>query len=78
MECGVNGGALLFWRVNRYNQLGPLLVAVNGQGDVADPDAPGGFSAYPGNINVLSFDLARYVDVLKTSGGVVPEFVNPK
>ena len=58
-----------------YNQLGPLLVAVNGEGDVADES---GFSPFPGNINVLSFDLARYAKVLASSGGVVPEFVNPK
>ena len=59
----------------RYNQLGPLLVEVNGEGDVADES---GFSPFPGNINVLAFDLACYATVLATTGGVVPEFVNPK
>lgn len=35
-----------------YNQLGPLLVALGGEGDVADGAT--GFSPYPGNINQVS------------------------
>jgi UDP-sugar pyrophosphorylase len=58
-----------------YNQLGPLLKAINGKGDVADDS---GFSPFPGNINVLAFNITKYVEALKASGGVVPEFVNPK
>ena len=61
-----------------YNQIDPLLRAVSGgkQGDVADPAT--GFSAYPGNINTLVMAVPRYVEVLDESGGVMPEFINPK
>jgi UDP-sugar pyrophosphorylase len=58
-----------------YNQLDPLLRATTGAGDVAGDD---GFSPYPGNINVLVFHAPTYNDVLKKSGGSIPEFVNPK
>ncbi len=37
-----------------------------------------GFSAFPGNINVLCFDLDVYAKVLQRTAGAVPEFVNPK
>eukprot|EP01061_Rhynchopus_euleeides_P011662 TRINITY_DN21234_c0_g2_i1.p1 TRINITY_DN21234_c0_g2~~TRINITY_DN21234_c0_g2_i1.p1 ORF type:complete len:619 (+),score=208.52 TRINITY_DN21234_c0_g2_i1:54-1859(+) len=61
-----------------YNQIDPLLRAVsNGKhGDVAD--ASTGFSPYPGNVNTLVMALPRYASVLKESGGVMPEFINPK
>ena len=59
-----------------YNQLGPLLEATTGQGDVAVDD--GGHSPFPGGINVLVFKCARLVKVLAQSGGLVPEFANPK
>ena len=59
-----------------YNQLAPLLKAtVNPLGDVPDET---GFSPYPGNMNVLIFDLPSYHATLEKSGGAVPEFVNPK
>lgn len=59
-----------------YNQLDPLLRAtVNPEGDVADAT---GYSPYPGNINVLIFELAPYLKNLDASGGMIPEFVNPK
>jgi len=48
---------------------------VNGKGDIADES---GFSPFPGNINVLAFEVSRYAAVLEKTGGVVPEFVNPK
>lgn len=54
-----------------YNLLGPLLQG----GDVAGPD---GNSPYPGNCNILLFELGVYTDVLVKKKGVVPEFVNPK
>lgn len=59
-----------------YNQLDPLLKA-NGQpeGDVADET---GYSPFPGNTNVLLFKLKPYVENLDKSGGMIPEFVNPK
>merc|ERR1712187_779600 len=44
-------------------------------GDVADET---GFSPYPGNINVLVFKLKPMSRSLQKSGGIVPEFVNPK
>jgi len=60
-----------------YNQLEPLMRA-NGrpEGDVNDPAT--GYSPYPGNINQLVFAVAPYVAVLERTGGLVPEFVNPK
>jgi UDP-sugar pyrophosphorylase len=56
-----------------YNMLGPLLASQGG--DAAGPD---GNSPYPGNCNILLFELERYVHALESSKGVVPEFVNPK
>ena len=56
-----------------YNVLGSLLAPQGG--DVAGPD---GNSPYPGNCNILLFDLDAYVPALEKSKGVVPEFVNPK
>lgn len=44
-------------------------------GDVPDDS---GFSPFPGNINILLFSLPRYAQLLDETGGVVPEFVNPK
>lgn len=59
-----------------YNQLEPMLKASGfPEGDVNGPD---GFSPFPGNINQLVFALGPYVEVLKRTGGLVPEFVNPK
>lgn len=60
-----------------YNQLEPLLKASGfADGDVNDPAT--GFSPYPGNINQLVFAVAPYAQVLQRTGGLVPEFVNPK
>jgi len=56
-----------------YNVLGSLLAPQGG--DVAGID---GNSPYPGNCNILLFDLDAYVPALEKSKGVVPEFVNPK
>lgn len=59
-----------------YNQLDPLLRStVNPEGDAADET---GYSPYPGNINILAFALAPYLKNLDQSGGMIPEFVNPK
>lgn len=59
-----------------YNQLEPMLKASGYKdGDVNGPD---GYSPYPGNINQLVFAIPPYVDVLDKTGGLVPEFVNPK
>ncbi len=59
-----------------YNQLDPLLRSTgNPDGDVNGPD---GLSPYPGNINVIIIGVENYVEVLKKSAGLVPEFVNPK
>lgn len=33
---------------------------------------------FPGNTNILTLDLGKYVEVLEESRGLVPEFVNPK
>lgn len=58
-----------------YNQLDPLLKSTPTGGDVADKS---GFSPYPGNINVLLMELSSYQAALARTGGVMPEFVNPK
>eukprot|EP01061_Rhynchopus_euleeides_P018047 TRINITY_DN2987_c0_g1_i1.p1 TRINITY_DN2987_c0_g1~~TRINITY_DN2987_c0_g1_i1.p1 ORF type:complete len:509 (+),score=207.63 TRINITY_DN2987_c0_g1_i1:226-1527(+) len=58
-----------------YNQLNPLLQASLGRSDEAGPD---GFSPYPGNVNAFVIDLTTYNGVMRSTGGRVPEFVNPK
>jgi len=58
-----------------YNQLDPLLKETPAGGD--KPDSTG-FSPFPGNINVLVFKLPEYTECLERTGGIVPEFVNPK
>ncbi len=59
-----------------YNQLEPMLKASGyPEGDV---NAADGFSIFPGNINQLVFAVTPYCAVLKQTGGLVPEFVNPK
>jgi UDP-sugar pyrophosphorylase len=59
-----------------YNQLDPLLRAAgHPEGDA--PDASG-YSPYPGNTNVFVIALDSYVRTLERTGGVVPDFVNPK
>jgi len=58
-----------------YNQLEPLLKDTPTGGDAADAT---GFSPYPGNINVLVFKIPRMATCLTSTGGIVPEFVNPK
>ncbi len=59
-----------------YNQL-DLLLHKSGfpKGDVNDPQT--GFSPYPGNINILLFSLASYVETLNLDVQI-EEFVNPK
>jgi UDP-sugar pyrophosphorylase len=47
----------------------------NENGDV--PNAKG-YSSFPGNINTLIFKIPSYVERLNETGGVIPEFVNPK
>jgi UDP-sugar pyrophosphorylase len=59
-----------------YNQLEPMLKASGfPEGDVNSSD---GYSLYPGNINQLVFAIPPYCEVLASTGGLVPEFVNPK
>ena len=58
-----------------YNQLEEFLQA---QGEGGDLAADGGFSAYPGNINLLVTRVKPYLAALKRTEGVVPEFINPK
>mmetsp|Transcript_52536 Transcript_52536/g.104234 ORF Transcript_52536/g.104234 Transcript_52536/m.104234 type:complete len:615 (-) Transcript_52536:232-2076(-) len=58
-----------------YHYLQSLLKSTPIGGDVADET---GFSPYPGNINVLVFGIPCLARCLEATGGVVPEFVNPK
>ncbi|KAH7650318.1 secreted UDP-N-acetylglucosamine pyrophosphorylase family [Cryptosporidium bovis] len=59
-----------------YNQLDPLLKSSGLGSDFADEKT--GYSPFPGNSNVLFIELNNYVETLDRTGGVVPEFVNPK
>ena len=59
-----------------YNQLDSLLTAKwNKDGDVKNEM---GYSHFPGNTNTLVFKIPQYYENLKKTGGVIPEFVNPK
>jgi len=59
-----------------YNQLDSLLKAKwNENGDVSNDS---GYSHFPGNTNTLVFKIPEYVENLTKTGGVIPEFVNPK
>ena len=59
-----------------YNQLDSLFKEkYNGIGDVPNKN---GFCDFPGNLNVLVFKLKPYINVLRETKGLVPEFVNPK
>lgn len=61
-----------------YNQLDPLLRASGHypNGDVNDPIT--NLSPFPGNTNQLLFAMESYFLHLEHSGGIMPEFVNPK
>merc|ERR1712032_359339 len=58
-----------------YNQLEALLKETPLGGDVADET---GFSPYPGNVNILVLGIPCVAHCLEATGGIVPEFVNPK
>ena len=59
-----------------YNQLDSLLKEkYNKEGDVPNKD---GISDFPGNINVIVFQLNTYLKALDQTKGLIPEFVNPK
>lgn len=74
--CMLDGGPGKSLTINvEYNQLEPLLKETPTGGDVADET---GYSPYPGNINVLVFKVPAMAECLEKTGGVVPEFVNPK
>ncbi|KAJ1615524.1 secreted UDP-N-acetylglucosamine pyrophosphorylase-like protein [Cryptosporidium canis] len=59
-----------------YNQLTPLLKSCGLGSDFADEKT--GYSPFPGNSNVLFISMDAYLRTLEKTGGVVPEFVNPK
>lgn len=58
-----------------YNQLDSLLKS---KGNGADVKNEQGYSHFPGNTNTLVFKLPEYYAKLSETGGVIPEFVNPK
>jgi len=59
-----------------YNQLDALLKAKwNKDGDIKNEI---GYSYFPGNTNTLVFKIPEYFENLSKTGGVIPEFVNPK
>jgi UDP-sugar pyrophosphorylase len=47
----------------------------NPDGDIANDK---GYSHFPGNCNTLVFKIPEYYENLVKTGGVIPEFVNPK
>lgn len=47
----------------------------NENGDISNDQ---GYSHFPGNINTLVFKIPEYVTNLEKTGGIIPEFVNPK
>ena len=47
----------------------------NPEGDIKNED---GYSHFPGNTNTLVFKIPEYYANLQKTGGVIPEFVNPK
>lgn len=58
-----------------YNHLEPLLKEAGiDEGDPATTEC----SPFPGNANILMFQLQGYQNVLERSKGSIPEFVNPK
>ncbi|KAL7069279.1 putative UDP-sugar pyrophospharylase [Cryptosporidium serpentis] len=59
-----------------YNVLGALLKNCDIGSDRADQNT--GYSPFPGNTNILFIRLKPYLSALKRTGGIVPEFVNPK
>lgn len=59
-----------------YNQLDSLLKAKwNKDGDIKNEL---GYSHFPGNTNTLVFKIPEYFEKLSQTGGIIPEFVNPK
>jgi len=71
----INGDRMMTVNVE-YNQLGPMLKNTgNRKGDVADRS---GYSPFPGNCNVFILEISTYCKILESSGGLMPEFVNPK
>jgi UDP-sugar pyrophosphorylase len=59
-----------------YNQLEGLLKEKwNPEGDIPNEK---GYSNFPGNVNTLVFKIPEYYENLTATGGVIPEFVNPK
>lgn len=59
-----------------YNQLDSLLKEkYNKDGDIANST---GNSHFPGNTNVLLFEINSYFSTLQSTKGLMPEFVNPK
>ncbi|CDJ45295.1 UDP-N-acetylglucosamine pyrophosphorylase, putative [Eimeria tenella] len=58
-----------------YNVLDTLLKATGKGGDKAGPE---GYSLLPGNTNAIVLSLEPYLKALESSGGLVPEFINPK
>jgi len=59
-----------------YNQLDALLKAkYHKDGDIKNDL---GYSHFPGNTNTLVFKIPEYYENLTKTGGVIPEFVNPK
>ena len=73
-----DSGAVMRVAPVEYNQLQPLLKATGGKYAQGDANGADGYSPFPGNTNAIFAALPMYVAVLTRTGGMVPEFVNPK
>ena len=73
-----DSGAVMRVAPVEYNQLQPLLKATGGKYAQGDTNGADGYSPFPGNTNAIFAALPMYVAVLTRTGGMVPEFVNPK
>ncbi|AYU77890.1 USP / UDP-sugar pyrophosphorylase [Leishmania donovani] len=60
-----------------YNVFAEVSRTLNKDGGEEASD-PTGFSPFPGSVNTLVLKLSSYVDRLRESNGIVPEFINPK
>ncbi|CRH00490.1 UTP--glucose-1-phosphate uridylyltransferase, putative [Plasmodium relictum] len=57
-----------------YNMLESIL-AYTGEKEVVDEN---GCSIYPGNTCAILFEIKNYNEILNSTNGIVPEFINPK
>jgi UDP-sugar pyrophosphorylase len=71
--CTLKGKNQTFTTNIEYNFMEQILKKGN------EPvDSKTGYSLFPGNTNIMIIELDEYIEVLKETGGQVPEFIGPK